>query len=281
MYKNTLFFLLSLLVFACQKQNITQTKSPILKDTIQILDTNKITKSLDSISIANAPTTTIDNAFENANIEEIDFQFLKAKAKVSYKSNTIDENFTVDFRIKKDSIIWMNISKFGISGATALLSNTEVKLYNSFQKTYNEMSYESLSELFNFKITYDILQSLIVGNRPFKKNKSRVTRENEYYLIKQEDKQVHIDNYIGDDKKLKKILLTQDETDNKLTLDFADFSALNQYLFPNSSLITIDYTDKKDNKKYKNVINIKHSKVELTDTPLQFPFKVPAELLKK
>ncbi len=275
MFKNVIVIVAVLIFYSCRKQPITKTNATFSKDSLLVSSPRQ-----DSVFKDSSTTKSTEIRFENTNIEEIDFKYLKAKAKVLYKSETLDENFTVDFRIKKDSIIWMNVSKFGISGATVLFSNTQAKIYDSFHKKYDEITYESLSDLFNFKVNFDILQSLIVGNRPFKKNKSRVTRENEYYLIKQEDNKVQIDNYIGDDRKLKKIRLTQDETANKLTLDFADFTKLNQYLFPNSSLITIDYTDKKDNKKYQNIINIKHNKVELTDTPLAFPFKVPEELLR-
>jgi hypothetical protein len=187
----------------------------------------------------------------------------------------------VDIRMKKDSLIWMNISALGFSVASALFDKDVVKFYDKFHGEYNEYTYSAFAEKFKFNITYDILQALIVGNRPFKKNKSRVVRENEYYLLKQEQDRVLIDNYIGENKKLKKLLLTQEDTNNKLTLDFDDFTMLNQYLFPNSSLITVDYKSNEDQKMYQTVVNIKHTKVELLDTPLEFPFKVPEKLLKK
>jgi hypothetical protein len=67
---------------------------------------------------------------------------------------------------------------------------------------------------------------------------------------------------------------------NKLTMDFEDFSTINQILFPFSSSITLDVTNKQ-NQVSKTVISIKYSKVELLDTPLSFPFRVPEKLLKK
>jgi Domain of unknown function (DUF4292) len=188
---------------------------------------------------------------------------------------------SVDIRMKKDSLIWMNVSAMGFSVASLLFDKDLVKIYNKLEGNYDELTYDDFSEKFNFNVNYDILQSLIVGNRPFKKNKSRVVRENEYYLLKQEQDKVLIDNYIGENKKLKKLLLTQQDTDNKLTLDFDDFTMLNQYLFPSSSLITVDYKSNEDQKMYQTVVNIKHTKVELLDTPLEFPFKVPEKLLKK
>ena len=283
MNKTLIFLLASTLFFtSCKRRQINQSANiPAVTDSTNVVITQPISKDSAKVIIADVPVKMAENEVDKLKIEDIDFRYLKAKAKVSYKTPNDSKSFTVDIRMKKDSLIWMNISAFGITGATALFDRNLVKLYNKLEGEYNEYTYTDFSEKFNFNVTYDILQSLIIGNRPFKKNKSRVVRENEYYLLKQEQDKVLIDNYIGENKKLKKLLLTQEDTNNKLTLDFDDFTTLNQYLFPNSSLITVDYKSNEDQKMYQTVVNIKHTKVELLETPLEFPFKVPEKLLKK
>jgi hypothetical protein len=279
MNKSLVFLLVSIVFFAsCKRQPINKPSASSDKDSVQVITSTPIVK--DSVLVT-PPVKIAENEEDKVKIDEIDFKYLKAKAKVSFKSPKENQNVNVDIRMKKDSIIWMNISALGFSVASALFDKDIVKFYDKFHGEYNEYTYTDFSEKFKFNIDYDILQSLIVGNRPFKKKKSRVVRENEYYLLKQQEGKVMIDNYIGDNKKLKKLLLTQENTDNKLTLDFDDFTMLNQYLFPNSSLITVDYKSQEDQKMYQTVVNIKHTKVELLDTPLEFPFKVPEKLLKK
>ena len=282
MNKPFIFLLASTLFFtSCKRQQINKSASLPSIDSVNVAIVNPPVIVDSAVIVPNNPVKVVENEEDKVKIDEIDFKYLKAKAKVTYKSPDDGRTVTVDIRMKKDSLIWMNISQFGITGATALFNKDAVKFYNKIEGDYNEYTYVDFSEKFNFNITYDILQSLIVGNRPFKKNKSRVVRENEYYLLKQEQDRVLIDNYIGENKKLKKLLLTQEGTNNKLTLDFDDFTMLNQYLFPNSSLITVDYKSNEDQKMYQTVVNIKHTKVELLDTPLEFPFKVPEKLLKK
>lgn len=282
MNKPFIFLLASTLFFtSCKRQQINKSASLPSIDSVNIAIVNPPVIVDSAVVVPNNPVKVVENEEDKVKIDEIDFKYLKAKAKVTYKTPNDGRTVTVDIRMKKDSLIWMNISQFGITGATALFNKDVVKFYNKIEGDYNEYTYVDFSEKFNFNITYDILQSLIVGNRPFKKNKSRVVRENEYYLLKQEQDRVLIDNYIGENKKLKKLLLTQEDTNNKLTLDFDDFTMLNQYLFPNSSLITVDYKSNEDQKMYQTVVNIKHTKVELLDTPLEFPFKVPEKLLKK
>ena len=284
MNKFLVFLLISTLFFAsCKRQQINKSASIPDKDSVNttVFTPPIIVKDSVSSVTPNVPVKVIENEEDKVKIDEIDFTYLKAKAKVSYKSPNDSKSFTVDIRMKKDSLIWMNITVSGFAVAAGLFDKNMVKLYDKFHGEYNEYTYTDFAEKFNFNVNYDILQSLIVGNRPFKKNKSRVVRENEYYLLKQEQDRVLIDNYIGENKKLKKLLLTQEDTNNKLTLDFDDFTMLNQYLFPNSSLITVDYKSNEDQKMYQTVVNIKHTKVELLDTPLEFPFKVPEKFLKK
>ena len=283
MNKTQIILLVSTLFFAsCKRQQINKSVNIPNVDSVNVaIITPAIIADSAIVKTPSNPVKGVENEEDKVKIDEIDFKYLKAKAKVSYKTPNDSRTVTVDIRMKKDSLIWMNISQFGITGATALFNKDLVKFYNKIEGDYNEYTYTDFSEKFNFNVTYDILQSLIVGNRPFKKNKSRVVRENEYYLLKQEQDRVLIDNYIGENKKLKKLLLTQEDTNNKLTLDFDDFTMLNQYLFPNSSLITVDYKSNEDQKMYQTVVNIKHTKVELLETPVEFPFKVPEKLLKK
>lgn len=273
------------LTSSCKKNHVATAHTQAV---VAAIDSVNIVEKASTIPDSTANKIAISNNKPNneleedkVKIDEIDFNYLKAKAKVSFKSPQESQTVNVDIRMKKDSVIWLNISAVGFTVANALFTKDAVKLYDKLHGDYQEFTYPQFAEKFNFNVDYDIVQALIIGNRPFKKKKSRVVRENEYYLLKQEEDKVLIDNYIGQNRKLKKLLLTQENTNNKLSLDFEDFTTLNEYLFPQSSLITVDYKSEKDQKMYQTVVNIKHTKVELLDTPLEFPFKVPERLLNK
>ena len=271
-------FLLSMGIFSCSKKI-----SPILKE-IQIdsvlspaiIATDSL--KIDSVSIKS------ENLIENPDLklrsEELNFNYLKAKSKVSWKTSNNQDNYTVDIRVKKDSIIWVNVSVTMITGATGLFTKDRIQFYHKINNEYFDLTYDSLSVLMGFKIDYNILQSLIVGNQPFKKNNSRVIRENDNFVFKQEEGQIKIDNFVGPNRKLKKLLVSDEPSNNKMVMDYEDFSTINQILFPFSSSITLDVKNK-ENQIKQTVISIKYSKVELLDTPLQFPFRVPEKLLKK
>ncbi len=212
--------------------------------------------------------------------DDLAFSYLKAKSRVAWKSGTNTDNYSLDIRVKKDSLIWVTISQSGLTGATGVFTQNRIQFYQKISGEYYDMTYDSLSTMMGFRVDYRMLQSLIVGNQPFKKNNSRVIRENENIIIKQDSGRIKIDNMVGPNRKLKKLLVRDEPSSNKLTLDFEEFTNLNQVIFPFSSQITLDVKNK-ENIRVTTVIQIKYSKVELLDTPLEFPFRIPAKFLKK
>jgi hypothetical protein len=279
---SSLFVLfLTIGIFSCAKKvQPIPTSNEIQLDTlskiesITLLDTLK--KETDSLDLEEE----IDNPDLNLRSEELKFNYLKAKSRVTWKTNNNQDNYTVDIRVKKDSLIWVNISVAMISGATGLFSQDRMQFYHKINHEYYNLTYDSLSVLMGFKINFNILQSLIVGNQPFNRRNSRVMRENDNFIFKQEEGQIKIENFVGPNRKLKKLLVKDEPSNNKLTMDYEDFATINQILFPFSSSVTLDVKNK-DNQNKQTIISIKYSKVELLDTPLQFPFRVPEKLLKK
>jgi hypothetical protein len=265
-------------IFSCGKRVlVTKIPSTLITSNIDTLAKKEV-KVIDSMVKKTIEPQKIDDAELKLVTEDLNFNYLKAKSKIVWKTQQNQDTYTVDIRMKKDSLIWVNISQTGITGATGLFSKSKVQFYQKINGEYFNLTYDSVSVLMGFKVDYLILQSLIVGNQPYKKNNSRVIRENENIILKQQEGRINIDNMVGPNRKLKKILVNDVPTSNKMTMDFEEFTLLNQVLFPFSSQINLDVKDK-DNKSVNTLITIKYSKVELLDTPLEFPFKVPEKLL--
>ncbi len=268
-------FFLGLVGFMACRSAVTPTPpvTSVLTDTIK-------TAVLVDTSTKIVPEERPNELDSKESADELAFSYLKAKSRVAWKSGSNTDNYSVDIRVKKDSLIWVTISQAGLAGATGLFTQDRIQFYQKISGEYYDLTYDSLSTMMGFRIDYRVLQSLIVGNQPFKKNNSRVIRENENIIIKQDSGRIKIDNMVGPNRKLKKLLVRDEPSSNKLTLDFEEFTNLNQVIFPFSSQITLDVKNKED-KRVTTVIQIKYSKVELLDTPLEFPFRIPAKFLKK
>jgi hypothetical protein len=219
-----------------------------------------------------------------ANVAEIDFTYLTAKSKLSFKGKTQDvSNANLNIRVRKDSLIWISISKIGFEAVRALITRDSVTIMDRQHGEYAVYDFPSLSKQFNFEMNYDLLQALIVGNLPLPKRPAqKIKNERDYLLLRQNAGQVLVENYIGEeDRKLKRLMVTEQPTKNALRLDYEDFQALNNFVFPYSSLVTLDYTSQADGQFYQTLIRIKHSKVELVEKNPGFPFTIPAKYVRK
>ncbi len=218
-----------------------------------------------------------------ANVAEIDFRYLTAKSKFSLKSkDESNENASMNLRVRKDSLIWFSVQKLGIEAARGIATRDSIIILDKINGEYSVFDFPTLSRQFNFDLNFDLLQALIVGNLPLPKRPAqKIKNERDYLLLRQSEGKVLVENYIGeDDRKLKKLMVTEQPTKNTLRLDYADFKALNSFVFPYTSLITLDYKSDADGQFYQKLLQIRHNKVELVDKNPGFPFSIPANYKK-
>lgn len=269
----------------CRRQRIKNSaRAAVVFTTDTVAQSQPPVSSTVAIDNITPPTTNtvltrpgIDEA--RANVSEIDFKYLTAKSKLSFKSQTQDiSNANLSLRVRKDSIIWISISKVGIEAVRALITRDSVAIMDKLERRYAIYDFPTLSRQFNFDMNFDLLQALIVGNLPLPKRPAqKIKNERDYLLLRQSAGKVLVENYIGEeDRKLKRLMVTEQPTKNALRLDYEDFNTLNSFLFPYSSLVTLDYQSQTDGQFYQTLIQVKHNKVELIDKDPGFPFTIPA-----
>ena len=258
----------------------TPTPSPTPDSTVTARPT-PITP-VDSTVASRPPRPGIEEA--RANVAEIDFRYLTAKSKISFKSVQQDiDNANVTIRVRKDSLIWLSISKLGFEAVRGLITKDSITIVDKIHKEYAVYDFPTLSKQFNFSMNFELLQALIVGNLPLPKRPAqKIKNERDYLLLRQSEGKVLVENYIGEqDRKLKKLMVTEQPTKNTLRLDYEDFTSLSSFLFPYTSLVTLDYKSQSDGRFYQTLLRIKHNKVELIDKNPGFPFTIPASYKRR
>ncbi|MBD2700926.1 DUF4292 domain-containing protein [Spirosoma sp. BT702] len=288
-----LLFTLLLSVFVtiegCRRHHISRTNPSTtpatLPDTAKVVvnsPTTPATPNKDTATATRPARPGIEEA--RANVAEIDFSYLTAKSKISFKSPTQDiDNANITIRARKDSLIWVSISKLGLEAVRALITRDSITIIDKIHREYSMYDFPTLSKQFNFQMNFQLLQALIVGNLPLPKRPAqKIKNEHDYLLLRQSEGKVLVENYIGEeDRKLKKLMVTEQPTKNTLRLDYEDFTSLNNFLFPYTSLVTLDYQSKADGQFYQTLLRIKHSKVELVDKNPGFPFTIPASYKRR
>lgn len=275
--------LVFVLVFAACHRPKQKSKTPTTSDSLAVVqkDTNVSPKN-DSVAVVTTPASETEET--KVNVETIDFKYLTAKSKVSFKSKDQDiDNANVNIRMLKDSVLWLSIVAGPIEVVRGLITRDSIHIVDRYHKEYYLYDFNSLSQKFNFQLSFDLIQSILIGNMPIpKKENQRFKKEKDYFMLRQQEGKIVLENYIGEqNRRLKKLLVTEQPTKNSLTLDYDDFTHLNNYLFPYTSLIQLDYQSQKDNQLYQTVFRIKHQKVELSDKKLSFPFSVPPKYERK
>lgn len=244
--------------------------------------------SVDSSFVSTIDSTKTDSVVENTiapvAVKEIDFDYLTAKSKFSFRSSSQDfDNTNVNIRMKKDSLIWISVTGVGFEVARGLISPDSIVFVDKFHKEYFVFSYAELSKRYNFELNFKLLQSIIVGNLPIPQDQSgKFYKENDFVLLRQNNGRILVDNYINEKNlKLERLKAVEIPTQNTFTMNYEDFRDIGSLLFPFSSAINLDVKSKKDNQFYQTTMRIKHNKVEMVNKNPGFPFSVPSSYTRK
>lgn len=211
-----------------------------------------------------------------SNLEEIDFDYFLTRTKVRYAEGDKQVNGNANIRIKKDSLIWFSVSpSIGLEATRVMITKDTAVVLNRMDKEYYIFNFDEISRYFNFRIDYDLIQAILLGNlaKPMDED-TKVAKENNYYMVKQKSGPLDIQSFVlVDNKKIETVLINEDKTSNFMTLKYSEFEPANQYLFPKTCLVNLTYKAKKG--PLVTSISLQHNKAEISDKPLKFPFKIP------
>lgn len=87
---------------------------------------------------------------------------LSGKLQIRYN----DLNASGQFRIKKNKTIWMSISVLGIEAGRIMATNDSIYFMNRWQREYFVADYNSLSNTLKIPLSYELIQSILLGTDP-------------------------------------------------------------------------------------------------------------------
>jgi hypothetical protein len=123
--------------------------------------TSNVTKSsLDTTKpILDEIKSVIKNTFE--------YDYLSYKAKCDYKDPNMEQSFTMNLRMKRDSILWISITAVGFEVARAKLDKDSVKVISRLEKKYYVYGYDYIKKLSGTKLSLLQIQNLLTANLLF------------------------------------------------------------------------------------------------------------------
>ncbi len=219
-------------------------------------------------------------------VNNLDFNYLTANSKIKFSDGKKNMSASANIRMKKDSIIWISVTPgLGIEAARGLITRDSVLFINRLNREYTAYSFQDLSRQFNFDITFDLIQAALLGNMLQDVGpKDKIKKESNYFVVRQEDGAVFIENFIGTrSQKLERVAIVEKESKkgqgmknkkNTLNLSYDDFQSLEQeQVLPFDNMVSLDYYS--NGQKKRTQININHKKASFADESLRFPFSIP------
>lgn len=231
-------------------------------------------KKISTFNIGGTPRPTLE-------IAEIDFDYFQGKARMVLRDGTKERDVKANIRMRKDSVIWMTFSVIGVQGGKALINHDSITIVSNVDKEYYVFEYEELSKRFNFDINYHVIQSAMLGNLIMDRKQSDIVeQQNSMFILKQQSGTVNVNNYVNAaSMKLEKVELIEDNSNNTLMIDYANFQPIENKVFPYNGTITLFY------KTVAGLLNttiiFEYNKAEVGDKELRFPFNIPKKYARR
>lgn len=207
-------------------------------------------------------------------VNDVNFDYLSAKAKVDFESTKNSLSGTANLRLKKDSIIWISLSPgLGLEAARVLISRDSIFFISKIDKEYSQMSFVDLSEKFEFDIDFDLIQSVILGNLIYPYDREKVVKNAEMYAYNQQHGKFFFENFIGSKTmKLEKVQVRDTISKNTISVNYSDFQLVEEEIFPFKILVNLRYQEKS---KGTTRVELEYKQTNIEKKPLKFPFNVP------
>jgi hypothetical protein len=212
-----------------------------------------------------------------------DFEFLSAKANLDFSLSSQNAKAKTAIRMQKDSLMWLSIgSSMGIEVLRVQATPEYIAVINRDQQTYQEFSFQELSNRFSFPLSFNLLQNLLIGDMPVKQfSKSQSMLNNDEHIIRQEVNGIEIQNYVSAATgKLNRLIIKDTRSGSLMDIVYQDYTLVDGVLFPYHIKAQLHYQNKENAEKQTLKAEVEYQKIELSREPLRFPFKVPSTYQK-
>lgn len=205
----------------------------------------------------------------------INFKTLQARVTVEYVKGSKSQTQTVNLRVQKNKIIWINAK---LSIIRIKITPQRVTYYNKLDNTYFEGDFSLISEILGVEVTFENIQNLLLGQTLFALENTNFeieTTANSYVLRPNDENSIFKVVYLLNPYHflLDSQQVSQPLEQRTLNIEYNDYQDVKRHVLPNHIKITA--IEKND----ETVINMELKSVSL-DQELRFPFRIPSGFQK-
>lgn len=204
---------------------------------------------------------------------EANFKTLAGRMQLAYESQGSGQRISVNFRIKKDEVIWAKASILGITIAKVYITPKSVQYYETIGRTYFDGDFSLLSDWLGTPVDFEKTQNILLGQSIFKISNGRYTTvidKNNYKIEPKKQPENFIHELLLNPSNYKVIAtaVSQPQWNRDLDIHYDTYQKIGDNFFPSKiSIHTIeDYEMTK--------IEINYRKIDL-NPEINFPFELP------
>lgn len=206
------------------------------------------------------------------NVSNLDFTYLSSKGQITLNDKNDNLSSGVSIRIQKDSVIWVSVLPgLGIEAARMMLTQDSVYFMNRLKKEYTATDYRFLRDKLQVDVSFDVLQSIILGNYQPQGTEKVMSTEGLQH-VQQQRQNLTFNYFISSlNNKLEQLNAQDMITGNTITVKYNSFEPVGEVPFAHELVAQVLQKGQVSD------ITLKHSRVTVSSEPLSFPFSVPSE----
>ncbi len=234
----------------------------------------KRTKSISKSDTPEAPA--IDNNFkslkEKVNSAAYNYQWLRTRADINYKSAEDQYSAQASFRIKKDELIWSSVSVL-IEAARLLITNDSAVMMNKLQREYTVLRTQDLQKMLAIEgLDIKALQKLLLAQPPFGiREGSKLTTTENAYSLQFQNASFKEEMELGNTLNLQKYRFERNASQH-ITVSYSNFTRVDEKFLPQKIVFDIASPEK-------ILITLNVSDYTFLDSD-DAPFSIPANYKK-
>lgn len=120
---------------------------------------------------------------------QVKADWLEGKAKIGFEGLGQKVGATASIKLRKDSLLWMNVKKLGFEVARVQVTRDSVYMINRLSNQYLVKDLDYLEKQYNLPADFNTLQALILGNPIFfvKRNMQAENTAEAHHLFAEEN----------------------------------------------------------------------------------------------
>lgn len=221
---------------------------------------------------AAAENTTNSEKLQAINSAQLPFNTLSIKGKAYFAIGKNSNDATMNFRIKKDKLIWVSVSVPVIGEvARALITPDSLKVINKVDATFTLKPFSFIQSFGNDQINFNTLQSILAGNaiKEFSNEDATIMSNGNQTVLSGLIKSLNYKSTFNDRNKVISTTVKDVNHDKNLVISYSDFYSLAGFDMPYAVIVNTESDNRNIN------VNLRYSKITINE-PLEFPFSIPS-----